>query len=104
MEGGEDAAEARANGRVEEGLEGREAGADDADAEFDLGPELVAGVGPGYVGVVDVGDGPAAEDGCGAGAGGWVGLVNLWGFFAFVWVGEVRGVGMGMGMIVVVGG
>ncbi len=62
VEGCEDAAEAGSNGCVEDGLKGGEAGADDADAEFYLCPEHVAGVRPGYIDVVDVGDGPAAED------------------------------------------
>ena len=71
MEGCEDATEAGAEGGVDDGLKGREAGADDADAEFHLRPEHVAGVGPGCVDVVDVGDGPAADDGGGAGTGFW---------------------------------
>ncbi len=76
VEGCEDAAEAGSDGCVEDGLEGGEAGADDADAEFDLGPEHVAVVRPGYVDVVDVGDGPAAEDGGGTGTwGGGGGLL-----------------------------
>lgn len=58
-------------------MEGGEAGADYADADFDLRPEHVAGVGPGWVGVVDIGDGPAADDGCGAGAFCWGGVVSL---------------------------
>lgn len=50
-------------------MQGGEAGADYADAEFDLRPEHVARVGPGCVDVVDVGYGPAADDGGGAGTG-----------------------------------
>ena len=73
MEGREEAAGAGAQGLVEDGLQGREAGDHDADADFDLGPEHVARVGPGCVDVVDVGDGPAAEDGGGAGTGVWEG-------------------------------
>ena len=61
-EGCKDAAEAGSNGRVEDGLKGGEAGADDADAKFHLCPEHIASVRPGYIDVVDVGDGPAAED------------------------------------------
>ena len=67
VEGREEAAGAGAQDGVEDGLQGREAGDHDADADFDLGPEHVARVGPGCVDVVDVGDGPAAQDGGGAG-------------------------------------
>lgn len=52
-------------------MQGGQAGADDADAELDLRPEHVAGVGPGCVDVVDVGYGPAADDGGGAGTVLW---------------------------------
>lgn len=81
MEGCEEAAGAGTEDRVEHGLQGREAGADDADAEFDLRPEHVAGVGPGRVDVVDVGDGPAAED------GGSAGTVCCGGFVSWEWWG-----------------
>ncbi len=60
-----------------------EAGAGDADGDFDGGPDEGADVGPGDVGLVDVEDGPDADDGGTADAGSGEERVSFgcgWGF------------------------
>ena len=69
---------AAAETELDEGLEGREAGAGDADGDVDGGPDEGAGVGPGDICLVDVEDGPDADDGGAADAVG-EGEALLWG-------------------------
>lgn len=77
MEGYEDAAEAGAEGGVEDGLKGRETFADNADAESHLRPEHVADIRPDCIDIVDVCYGPAADDEGGAGTG-FLGNFVIW--------------------------
>ena len=54
---------AAAEAELDQRLQGWEAGAGDADRDFDGGPDEGADVGPGDVCLVDVEDGPDADDG-----------------------------------------
>ena len=62
---------AAAETELEQGLQGREAGACYPDGDFDGGPDERADVGPGDVCLVDVEDSPDADDGGGADAVWW---------------------------------
>ncbi len=80
---------------LDEGLQGREAGAGDADGYFDGGPEEGAHVRGRDVRLVDVEDGPDAGDGGGADAGGFVrwGLIII--IYIYIYIFSGQGVGRG---------
>ena len=65
---GQSREKAAVKAELNEGLQDWEAGAGDADGNFDAGPDEGADVGPGHVSLVDVDDGPDAGNGSGADA------------------------------------